>query len=278
MTEKTEGMTEKTEGRLAGRTAVVVGGGQTAGETIGIGRATAITFAREGARLLVVDINGRSAEETVAMIREEGGTAFAFEADITRDEECKAFAARAEGAFGRIDILHNSVGTMAKDNHAQLLEEQAWDRIQAVNVKGMFLSCRAVLPAMRSQRSGAITNISATAAMWSGDPYVAYNTSMAAVNGLTTSLVVDCAKHGIRINAILPGHIDTPMSIEAVVREKGLEKNALRRARSAAVPLNQRMGSGWDIAKAALFLASDDARMITGALLPIDGGQLLKRG
>jgi len=271
-------MTLKNEGRLAGKAAIVVGGGQTAGESVGIGRATAITFAREGARLLVVDINGRSAEETVAMIREEGGTAFAFEADITRAEECKAFAARAEGAFGRIDILHNSVGTMANDDHAQLLEEKAWDRIQGVNVKGLFLSCRAVLPAMRSQRSGVITNISATAAYWSGDPYVAYNTSLAAVNGLTSALVIDCAKHGIRVNAILPGHLDTPMSIEAVVREKGLEKTALKRARSAAVPLNQRMGSGWDIAKAALFLASDDARMITGALLPIDGGQLLKRG
>jgi len=270
-------MTLKNEGRLAGKAAVVVGGGQTKGETVGNGRATAITFAREGARLLVVDVNGASAEETVAMIREEGGTAFPFEADITRAEECKAFAARAEGAFGRIDILHNGVGIMSNDDHAQLLEEKAWDRIQTVNVKGLFLACRAVLPAMRSQRSGVIANVSATAAFWSGDPYVAYNTSMAAVNGFTNALVIDCAKHGIRVNAIMPGHIDTPMSIEALVREKGLEKTALRRARSAAVPLNQRMGTGWDIAKAALFLASDDARMITGAFLPIDGGQLLKR-
>ena len=271
-------MEKTTEGRLAGKAAIVVGGGQTAGDAIGNGRATAITFAREGARLLVVDANGASAEETVTMIRDEGGTAFGFEADITRAEECKAFAARAEGAFGRIDILHNNVGVMSGDNHAQLLEEAAWDRIHNVNVKGMFLSCRAVLPVMRSQRSGVITNISSTAAFWSGDPYVAYNTSKAAVNGLTGALVVDCAKHGIRVNAIMPGHIDTPMSIDAVVREKGLDKTSLRQARAAAVPLNKRLGEGWDVAKAALFLASDEARMITGAMIPIDGGQLLKRG
>jgi len=270
-------MTGTSDGRLAGKVAIVVGGGQTPGETIGNGRATAITFAREGARLLVVDADGASAEATVTMIRAEGGTAFAFEADVTRAEECAAFAARAQGAFGSIDILHNNVGIMANDNHAHLLDETAWDRIQAVNVKGMFLACRAVLPAMHAQRAGVIINISATAAISSGDPNIAYSTSKAAVNGLTTALVIDCARHGIRVNAIMPGLLDTPMSMDAVVREKGLNKLALRQARSSAIPLNQRMGDAWDVAKAALFLASDEARFITGAILPLDGGQLLNR-
>jgi len=265
-------------GRLVGKTAIVVGAGQTPGATVGNGRATALTFAREGASVLAVDVDRASAEETVAMIRAGGGRASAFEADITKADDCAAFAAAAIDTLGRVDILHNNVGGMAGDNETHLLDEADWDRIQTINVKGMFLCCRAVLPVMRQQGGGAIINVSSTVALWSGDPFIAYNTSKAAVNGLTRAMVVECAGYGIRVNAIMPGLMDTPMGVDAVARESGLERDDLARNRDAAVPLRGRMGNAWDVANAALFLASDEARFITGAILPVDGGQLLQRG
>ena len=265
-------------GRLAGKSAIVVGGGQTPGETIGNGRATAITFAREGARVLVVDLNEASAIETCEMIEKNGDIAVPFAADITKAEDCSAFAKACLSTFGSIDILHNSAAINVGDNHVELLEEQAWDQIQQVNVKGIFLACRAIIPHMQNQGSGAIVNVSSTAAIWSGDPYVAYNTSKAAVNGLTTTMTVDCAKYGIRVNAIMPGTMNTPMGIDAVAREKAVDAEALRTERDNAIPLNGKQGTGWDIANAALFLASDEARFITGAILTVDGGQILKSG
>lgn len=264
-------------GRLQDKVAIVVGAGQSPGETIGNGRATALLFAREGAKLFLVDIDGPSIEETRRMIAGEGGIANVFEADITREDQCKAFARECLRIYGRIDILHNSAGINGGDNEITLLSEQAWDRIMGINLKGMFFCCKHVLPAMQRQSAGAIVNVSSTGALWSGEPYVAYNTSKAGVNGLTKAMVIDCARHGVRVNAIMPGLINTPMGVDAQALEKNLDRNDLVRSRNEAIPLCGKMGEAWDVAHAALFLASDEARFITGAILPVDGGQLLNR-
>ncbi|MCP5179139.1 MAG: SDR family oxidoreductase [Pseudomonadales bacterium] len=258
-------------GRLTDRIAVVVGGGQTPGETIGNGRATALRFAQEGARVLVVDRRLDSAEETVAMIREAGGDASPCEADITRAQDCARFVAQCLDQYGRIDILHNNVGIGAGDRSAATMTEAVWDRIFDVNMKGIMLSCREVLKPMREQGHGVITNISSVAAVCAVG-IVAYKTSKAALNAYTHALATGNAKYNIRANVIMPGLMNTPMAIEGYVAQ-GADRAELIARRDAAVPLGGRMGTAWDVANAALFLASDEARFITGVCLPVDGGQ-----
>jgi NAD(P)-dependent dehydrogenase (short-subunit alcohol dehydrogenase family) len=265
-------------GRLEGKSAVVVGAGQTPGSTIGNGRATALLFAREGARLLCVDRDLASAKETAALIAGEGGEAFAFAADITREADCKALVAAAGARLGRLDILHNNVGIGEGDGSVQRLEEAAWDRIMAVNLKGMWLTLKHALPVMRGQPSGgAIVNISSLAAIAPAN-IIAYEVSKAGVNKLTTSVAALNARHNIRCNAIMPGLMDTPMAIENIARARGESIEAVRAARHARVPLGGRMGTAWDVAYAALFLASDEAKFITGVVLPVDGGMSVRRG
>jgi NAD(P)-dependent dehydrogenase (short-subunit alcohol dehydrogenase family) len=263
--------------RLAEKVAIVVGAGQTAGDTIGNGRATALLFAREGARVLLVDRRLDSALETQAMIKDEGGEATAVEADWTQEEDCAAYARACVDAYGRIDILHNNVGIGGGDAGPTRLTEEVWDQIMDVNLKGMFLSCKHVLPVMREQRSGSIINISSIAAVCSVG-ILAYKTSKAGVNALTHSIALGNARYGIRVNCIMPGLMNTPMAIEGISAARGIPKDQLIRERDAAVPLGGKMGSGWDIAHAALFLASDEARFITGVLLPVDGGQSARIG
>jgi NAD(P)-dependent dehydrogenase (short-subunit alcohol dehydrogenase family) len=264
--------------RLEGKAAIVVGAGQTPGDTIGNGRATAILFAREGARVLLVDRDRASAAETLAMIQSEGGTAQLFEADATSEEACRAMAQACCDAFGRIDVLHNNVGIGAGDNELSLLAEDAWDRILEVNLKSPFLACKHVLPVMRQQQSGAIINISSLAAVAAATVLTAYKVSKAGLNALTQVVAMANASYGIRVNAIMPGFIETPMAIEGISRERGIPKDELIRQRHAAVPLRGRMGTAWDVAHAALFLASDEAQFITGVLLPVDGGQTVRIG
>jgi NAD(P)-dependent dehydrogenase (short-subunit alcohol dehydrogenase family) len=264
-------------GRLAGKVAVVVGAGQTPGDTIGNGRATAILFAREGARVLSVDRELERAEQTVAMIAAEGGQAFAWQADATVESDCAALIAGALGRFGRIDVLHNNVGIGGGDAGPAHVEEDAWDRILAVNLKSVVFPCKHVLPAMRAQRAGAITNVSSVAAVCSTG-IVAYKTSKAGVNAYTQSLAIGNAKYGIRANVIMPGLMHTPMAIEGISEARGVPKEELIRQRDAAVPLGGRMGTAWDVAFAALFLASDEAKFITGVALPVDGGQSARIG
>jgi NAD(P)-dependent dehydrogenase (short-subunit alcohol dehydrogenase family) len=263
--------------RLEGKAAVVVGAGQTPGETIGNGRATALLFAREGASVLCVDRDLASARETVAMIEKEGGRAFAFKADITREGDCKALTAEAIARLGRLDILHNNVGIGAGDGPVQRLEEAAWETIMAVNLKGMWLTIKHALPVMRDQGAGAIVNISSLAAIAPAN-IIAYEISKAGVNKLTTSTAALNARHGVRCNAIMPGLIDTPMAIENIARARGESVEAVRAARNARVPLGGKMGTAWDVAHAALFLASDEAKFITGVLLAVDGGMSVMRG
>lgn len=259
-------------GRLAGKTAIVVGAGQTPGETIGNGRAMALLFAREGAEVLCVDRDEARAAETVALIDAEGGKAFALQADITRPAQAAGVIEAGLARWSRIDILVNNVGIGGGgDGPAHSLEEAAFDRILAVNLKGMWLTIKAALPAMRKQGAGAIVNISSLAGI-AGGHQLAYEISKAAVNRLTTSVAQANASKGIRCNAIAPGLMNTPMAIEGIAQATGQTTEAVRAARDKRVPLGGKMGSGWDTAHAALFLASDEARFITGIVLPVDGG------
>lgn len=263
-------------GRLAGKAAVVVGAGQTPGDTIGNGTATALLFAREGARVLCVDRVAQRAEAVAAAIRDEGGEAVAQVADVTREADCAALVAAAVERFGRLDILHNNVGIGAGDGPVDKLDEDAWDRIVAVNLKGMWLTIKQALPAMRAGGGGAIVNISSLAAIAPAG-IIAYEVSKAGVNKLTTSIAAHNARHGIRCNAVMPGLIDTPMAIQGWAGLSGEEQAKVRAQRNARVPLGA-MGTAWDVAHAALFLASDDAKFITGAILPVDGGMSVRIG
>lgn len=267
--------------RLQGKRAVVVGAGQTPGDTIGNGRAMAMLFAREGAHVLCVDRLIDRAEETVAMIRAEGGTAMAFAADIVRAEEAAAVSAAAVQELGGIDVLVNNVGIGAgpgvSDGPAHHADEAAFDRILDVNLKGMWLTIKAAVPVMRETGSGSIVNISSLASL-AGNNMIAYEVSKAAVNRLTLSVATANAKYGLRCNAILPGLMDTPMAVDGVARAIGRPVDDVRAARAARVPLKAAMGSAWDTAYAALFLASDESKFVTGVLLPVDGGMSARIG
>ena len=263
--------------RLKEKVAIVVGAGQTPGDTVGNGRATAILFARAGARVALIDCNRDSALETQALIEAEGGTCFSFSADVTRAQDCEDFVRATLKTYGRVDILHNNVGSGTGDDGILSLSEESWDRIMQVNLKSMFLSCKSVLPAMREQRSGSIINISSIAAVCSAN-IVAYKTSKAGVNALTQQIAMDNAKYNIRANVIMPGLMNTPMAIEGISKSRDIPKEELIRQRDARVPLGEKMGSAWDVAYAALFLASDEAKFITGVALPVDGGQSARIG
>jgi NAD(P)-dependent dehydrogenase (short-subunit alcohol dehydrogenase family) len=252
---------------------MVVGAGQTPGETMGNGRATALTFGREGARVLCVDRDLASAEETVQLIEQAGGEARAVAADVLDEAAMQAAIAACSDAWGRVDILHNNVGVSLAGGDAELLEitAEGFDRVIAINLKGMVLTCKHVIPIMREQRAGAIVNISSMAA-WENYPYVAYKTSKAGVIALTEQLAYQNARYGIRANVILPGLMNTPMAIAPRVRASGKSWEEVVAERDARVPLGRKMGEAQDVANAALFLASDEAKFITGVALPVDGG------
>ena len=258
--------------RLKNKVAMVIGAGQRPGRTMGNGRATAVLFAREGARVLAVDRNLDSAEETVGLIRKEGGEAYAFAADVTDESSLRAAVAACLERWKRIDVLHYNVGISIAGGDAPVTEitAEAFDRIVAVNLRGMVMACKHVLPVMRNQRSGVVINISSIAA-WSDYPYVTYKTSKAAVIALTQQIAIQNAKYGIRANVILPGLIDTPMAVDTRVETSGRSREEIVAERNARVPMGK-MGTAWDVAYAALFLASDEAGFITGVALPVDGG------
>lgn len=265
-------------GRLAGKTAIVVGAGQTPGATIGNGRATAIRFAQEGAHVLLVDRDESSVGETRSMVLEEKGKADVLVVDIAHDEAPARIVEKAREVLGRIDVLHNNVGIGTGDNTPTKLTEEAWDRIMDVNLKSMWRMCREVVPVMREQGSGAIVCVSSIAAVSAAGHITAYKVSKAGVNALVHSLAITNAHHGIRVNGIMPGFIDTPMGVDAVAPVLGMSREDLAAFRAELVPLKRQQGSAWDVANAALFLASDEASFITGALLPVDGGQSARVG
>ncbi|MEM7016499.1 MAG: SDR family NAD(P)-dependent oxidoreductase [Pseudomonadota bacterium] len=263
--------------RLKDKIAIVVGAGQTPGQTIGNGRATSILFAREGAKVLLVDRDEASAQETSRMIEAEGGVSSVFVADVASEADCKAFADTCIARYGRIDILQNVVGIGAGDSGPTSLSEETWNRLMDINLKGTFLSCKHTLPFMREQGSGSIVNISSAAAVASVG-IVGYKVSKAGVNALTHAIAMGNAKYGIRANVIAPGLMDTPMAIEGYAAALGADRDEVRRHRDAQVPLRKKMGTGWDTAYASLFLASDEAQFITGIVLPVDGGQAARIG
>ncbi len=263
--------------RLKGKIAVVIGAGQTAGETIGNGRATSLLFAREGAKVVLVDRDPESVAETQSLIEAEGGASVLVEADATVEDDCRRIAAVALEQYGRIDILQYNAGIGRGDRELSELPEEDWDRIMGVNLTGAFLAVKHTLPVMREQGSGVITCISSVAAI-AAAPYTAYKVSKAGLNALVHAIATRNAKYGIRCNAILPGLLDTPMAIEGHSQALGIDREELRKQRQARVPLRGRVGTAWDTAYASLFLASDEAGFITGVLLPVDGGSAARIG
>jgi len=263
-------------GRLNDKIAVVVGAGQTPGDTIGNGRATALRFAQEGATVVCVDRDKASAEETLAMIESEGGGGHVIQADVTREKACQQVMIETGERFGRIDVLHNNIGIGRGDRGVTGMTEEAWEAIFETNVKAVMLLCKHALPGMRERGSGVITNISSVAAVCAVG-LVAYKSSKAALNAYTHALATANARYGIRANVIMPGLMETPMAIEGNVAA-GADRETLIAQRNARVPLGGKMGTAWDVANASLFLASDEARFITGVNLPVDGGQSARIG
>ena len=261
-------------GRVEGKVAVLIGGGQTAGETVGNGRATALVLAREGARVFVVDRDLESADETAKMIKEQGGVASSCQADVTSEEQVEIAIKSCVEQFGRLDILHNNVGASValKDGSATELDADAFDQIYAVNLRGMWLPSKHALPVMREQNNGSIINISSMAVFSGSYPFVGYKTTKAAIIALTENIASANAEYSIHANTVLPGLINTPMAIEARVTA-GADRGELVAQRDGQVPLGRKMGTGWDIANASLFLHSDEAQFITGIALRVDGGR-----
>ncbi len=263
--------------RLKDKTAIIVGAGQTPGDRIGNGRAMAVLFAGEGAKVMLVDRHMDSVMETKSLIDEKDGESFVFQTDITIEENCRQIAEKCVEKYGQIDILVNNVGIGTKDNNIVNITQEAWGNILDVNLKAMFLTCKYVLPEMEKRECGSIINISSAAAICA-TPVIAYKVSKAGVNALTHQLAMDYARKGIRVNAIMMGLLDTPMAIEEWKSGLGIDAEEIRNIRNSLVPLKGGQGDAWDTAYAALFLASDESKFVTGINLPIDGGQCAKIG
>ncbi|MBV1796974.1 SDR family NAD(P)-dependent oxidoreductase [Siccirubricoccus sp. G192] len=265
--------------RLKDRIAIIIGAGQGPGEGLGNGRATALRFAEEGAKLLCVDRDLGSAGQTAAMIREAGGEAAAFQADVTREATLAATMQEAMRLWGRIDVLHYNVGVSLAGGDASPTEitEEAFDRITALNLRGFVMAVKHALPVMRQQRSGVVLSISSAAAVESY-PYVTYKATKAAMIAYTEQVAIQNAEYGIRCNTILPGLMDTPMAVDTRARTTGRSRAEVAAERDAKVPLRRKQGTAWDVANAALFLASDEAGFITGVALPVDGGRIVQIG
>ncbi len=263
--------------RLKGRVAIVTGAGclpnQPDREPIGNGKAAAILYAEEGARVVAVDIQREAADETRKRIEAEGGVCSVFKADVSQARDCSAMAAYCFKTYGRIDILHNNVGIMPPTPGGLLeLDEKNWELVMNVNLKSIFNTSRAVIPQMLKQGGGCILNISSIAAVRAGNPQTfIYTVSKAAVNALTRCMAIEFAAKGIRVNCIMPGMIDSPTIYHSLPRFYDGDIEKMRKDRDERIPM-KRMGVPWDIARASLFLVSDEAAYITGQLLGVDGG------
>ena len=261
--------------RLEGKSAIVFGAG-CCGEGWGNGKATAVLYAREGARVTAVDRDLDAAQATVEVIRSEGGEAVALRCDVTRSDEVAEVVAAVLERQGSIDVVQNNVGINLGGGPVEL-DEADWDRTMAVNVKSLFLTCKHVLPVMAEQKRGAIVNVSSIASMrWVGYEFVAYAASKAAVNHFTRTVAVKYAPLGVRLNTVVPGLIDTPRIYQHIAAYYD-DAEQMVRERGAVVPMGI-MGNAWDIARASLFLASDDARYVTGTELVVDGGLQCRAG
>lgn len=262
--------------RLKDKVAFVTGAGSV-GPGWSNGKAVSVLYAREGASVVCLDINRDSAEETAAFIREEGGNALALKADASKTEDVAGAVQEALGAFGTIDVLHNNVGILSEGGPVEQ-DEAGWDRVVAVNLKSMYLTHHHVLPIMIERQSGAIVNIASIAGIrWTGVPYLGYSTTKGAVIPFTRSVALQYAAQGIRANTILPGYMDTPFVSAGLADAYGGEGDVekMKAGRNKLCPMG-RMGDAWDVAYASVFLASDEARYITGTELVVDGGLTAK--
>lgn len=264
--------------RLKDKVAIIIGAGQSPGSGVGNGRATVLRFAQEGARILAVDRSLEAAEETCRIARDEYGEIDIrpFSADVRKEADMAATMEEAEANWGRIDVLHYNVGVSVagKDADATEITEEAFDFITQVNLRGCVMACKHVLPIMRRQQSGVILTVSSVSA-WQRYPWVAYKATKAAMVAYTKQLAIENAQFGIRANTLLPGLLDTPMAVDTRANTFGKSREQVVEERNARVPLRKRMGTAWDVANAAVFLASDEAGFITGVELPVDGGALV---
>lgn len=264
-------------GRLHGKVALITGAGSV-GPGWGNGRATAWRFAQEGARVFAVDLNVQALEATVDLVQQEGGEITTFRADVTRNEDITAMVDACIQAYGRIDILVNNVGGSRKGGPVNLSEAD-WDQQLDFNLKSVYLACKHVLPHMVAQQAGSIVNISSTSGLrWTGAAQVGYASAKAGVIQLSRVVAVEHAAHGIRCNTVVPGQLHTPMVESRLAGQRaGGDVDALLKQRQARIPLPF-MGDGRDTANAVLFLASDEARFITGTELVVDGGMVARCG
>jgi len=256
-------------GRVEGKVAIVTGAGSTPGPGVGTGKATAIVLAREGAHVLLVDLHAERAEDTRDVIEDEGGKAAVFAADATKATDCEAMVAAAVDTFGTVDILVNNIGLASLGTVVDLTEEQ-WDRAFDINLRTAFLASKYTVPVMAAKGGGAIVNIASISAL-RGDGTAAYSAAKGGLVALTIDMAYSHGRQGIRVNAVAPGHITTPMVLS--VQDEGPRAEFTSRMRAEAGLLGT-PGTGWDVAWAATFLASDEARWITGVTLPVDSGVL----
>jgi NAD(P)-dependent dehydrogenase (short-subunit alcohol dehydrogenase family) len=266
--------------RLKGKVALVVGAGQYPGESVGTGRATALRFMQEGASVLAVDRNSASARDTLAMAGDHVGASDVFEADVTDSDSMQRAADAVITRWGRIDILFYNVGVSvgAGDCALDEMTDEVFDRVMEINLRGAVMAAKYVVPYMRRQKAGVVINLASVSAFETTRPNVAYRTSKSGLVAFTQQLAIQNATHGVRANCILPGIIDTPMSVDQRVRLLGISRADLVASRNDEVPLRGRMGTAWDVANTAVFLASDEAGFITGVSLPVDGGMLMRIG
>ena len=257
-------------GRLQNKVAIVSGAGSIA-EGWSNGKATAVLFAREGAKVFAVDRDLKAAEETCAVILSEGGMCTAHQCDVSRAAEVDAMAMACVAAYGRIDVLFNNVGIQIIGGPLELSEAD-WDRLMSVNVKSMYLTCRAVIPVMLAQGGGSIVNNASTAGIRFTYANVGYSASKGAVRQLTQNIGVQYASRGVRCNAVLPGYIATPRITDRLKRSNPADYEEKIRERLMQVPA-ARLGTAWDVAHAVLFLASDEASFVNATDLVVDGGQ-----
>jgi NAD(P)-dependent dehydrogenase (short-subunit alcohol dehydrogenase family) len=257
------------KGRVEGKAAIVTGAGSTPGPGIGTGKATAIALAREGARVLLVDIRAERAEETRQIIESEGGAGRVFPADVTQAAGCEAMVKAAVDAFGTVDILVNNVGVASFSDVVECSEEE-WDGALAISLRSTFLASKYTVPVMIEHGGGAIVNVSSISAL-RGDGHLGYSTAKGGIQALTVDMAYSHGRQGIRVNSIAPGHITTPLLYSVVGQGPQVDFADKLRAESGLLGTQ---GTGWDVAWAAVFLASDEARWITGATLPVDSGVL----
>ncbi|MBM3485558.1 MAG: SDR family oxidoreductase [Alphaproteobacteria bacterium] len=257
---------------------VLVTGAGSIGPGWGNGKAAAVLYGREGGRVFCVDRALAAAEETMAIIEREGGIAAAHAADVMKSADVKAMVDACIARFGRVDILHNNVGGSGPGNTLADTEEDDWDAVMARNVKSAYMCCRAVLPHMEKQGGGAIVNVSSIVGIrHAGFHTMAYSASKGALNQFTQNIAVQLAPKNIRANCVAPGLIDTPFIHREINGVPGYKRRGFssvdeyRHSRDHAIPAG-RSGTGWDIAFASLFLASDEASYVTGQLLTVDGG------